>query len=83
MRDITTVINHLIDKVIPKDESENGLRERLRRLTEKTCYRAPEQQEDAWLELGSILFDELGQPESVEWKQEVSRIVRDEDHDTK
>lgn len=74
MRNITEVVNFLVEKVIPK--SEVSVRRALCKLCRVSAYVAIEDQQPLWCALQAILIEELGHPNCA-WKLRVAEICAD------
>lgn len=71
MRNITKVIHHLLENVIPKDHK---CRNRVKAIASQACYTPPEMQHNMWKGLSLIFIDELGQPD-CDWKIRVQDVM--------
>lgn len=74
MRNIGNIIDQMLE-VIP--ESEGSFRAVLTKLAQDSCYKAPEQARDCFIELGQSLVLYMGFPPDCDWKQRVADIFED------
>ena len=76
MRNLAVVVNRIMEKVPNNFANREKLEERLLDRVQSYMYTAPELLWLRWQEVGDILGQELGEPDTV-WKQEIVDIFGD------